>query len=457
MTTHRPPMSFDLLSQVAGDPEMRAIFSERATVEAWLRTEIALAEGQAQLGIIPRRARDAIALAADVDSIDLERLWDETRVVGYPILPLVRQLDELLPLAERGMAHLGATTQDIMDTGLVMQLTRASDYLLGVLDNLCEQLARLAVEHADTMMAARTHAMHAVPTTFGAKLAVYLADFTRHRARVIEARAAITTISLHGAGGTSAAYGDNSPRLRQLVADHLGLRTEDIPWHVSRGRLAEWAQVWVFAIASAARLAREVIDLSRNEIGEVAEKDGHHRGASSTMPQKRNPITSETLVGNSIIAGALSAAVARIMEPGHERSAGEWQAEWFLFPHLAALAASSLTGALDLVSGLRVNDEQMRANLEVDYGLLMAEAYMIGLAPSLGREHAHDIVYEAARCARAEQIPLRTAMEKTVPVDQRDSLQSIGHTAYVGEAKRMVDVAVAAWAAATAEGVSPDE
>src|SRR5690606_38705923 len=121
-------------------------------------------------------------------------------------------------------------------------------------------------------------------------------------------------------------------------------------------------QAWVLTIASAARLAREVIDLSRNEISEVAERDGHHRGASSTMPQKRNPITSETMVGNSIIAGALSAAVARIMEPGHERAAGEWHAEWFLFPHLASLAASSLTGAVDLVSSLQVDVQQMRSN-----------------------------------------------------------------------------------------------
>jgi 3-carboxy-cis,cis-muconate cycloisomerase len=449
MTSDRPRFNFDLLSQVAGDPTMRGIFSEHATVESWLRTEVALATAQVKLGIISQPALDAIMAAAVVDRIDLDRLWEQTRVVGYPILPLVRQLDELLPADVRGTVHLGATTQDIMDTGLVLQLMTASDRLIQLLDQLCEALSREALAHADTVMAARTHALHAVPTTFGAKLAVYLSDFTRHHRRAIETREEIATLSLHGAGGTSAAFGDESSRLRQLVAAQLALRVEELPWHVARGRLAEWAQAWVLAIGSAARLAREVIDLGRAEISEVAERDGHHRGASSTMPQKRNPITSETIVGNSIIAGALSAAIARIMEPGHERAAGEWHAEWFLFPHLASLAASSLSGAVDLVTGMRVDTGRMRANLELDHGLILAEAYMIGLAPSLGRELAHDIVYEAARRCRSEGIPLRTALERTVPADRLDDLRSIDHTTYVGDARRIVDAAVSAWSAAT--------
>ena len=451
MTSDRPPLNFDLLSQVTGDPTMREIFSERATVESWLRVEVALATAQTKLGIIPQSALDAIVAAAVVDRIDLDRLWEQTRVVGYPILPLVRQVDELLPAAARGTVHLGATTQDIMDTGLVLQLLAGSDHLIGLLGQLCEALASKAVEHADTVMAARTHALHAVPTTFGAKLAVYLSDFTRHHRRALETREGIATLSLHGAGGTSAAFGDESGRLRQLVAAALALRPEEVPWHVSRGRLAEWAQAWVLAIGSAARLAREVIDLGRAEIAEVAERDGHHRGASSTMPQKRNPITSETMVGNSIIAGALSGAIARIMEPGHERAAGEWHAEWFLFPHLASLAASSLRGAVDLVTGMRVDPDRMRANLELDHGLILAEAYMIGLAPSLGRERAHDVVYEAARRCRAEGIPLRTALEQTVPAKRLAELRSIDHTSYLGDARRIIDTAVAEWSATAKE------
>ena len=451
MTSNTPTATFDLLTQVAGDPEMRLIFSERATVEAWLRTEIALATAQAQLGIIPGHARDAIAKAAVVDNIDLPRLWEETRVVGYPILPLVRQLDELLPPEERGTTHMGATTQDIMDTGLVLQLVAASDYLIGLLDQVGDELARRAAEHSATVMPARTHAMHAVPTTFGAKLAGYLSDITRHRARAVETRREVATISLHGAGGTSAAYGTQSQQVRALVAAELGLQTSDVPWHVSRGRLAEWAQAWILTIGTAARLAREVIDLARNEIAEVSEQDGHHRGASSTMPQKRNPITSETIVGCSIVAGSLSAAVARLMEPGHERAAGEWHAEWFVLPTLGSLAAAALDGMASLVGGMQVHAEQMRANLELDHGLIMAEAYMIGLAPTFGRERAHDVVYEAAGASRTKNIALREALESLIPADRLADLQTIDPAAYVGECAHIVEVAVAAWAAGKEE------
>lgn len=445
MTSTTPSATFDLLAQVAGDPEIRRIFSERSTVDAWLRTETALASAQAQLGIIPDAVHRALRAVADADRIDLTQLWAETRVVGYPILPLVRQIDGLLPPEHRGAVHLGATTQDIMDTGLVLQLAEATDYLLQLLEAAGDQIARLAIEHTGSVMPGRTHALHAVPTTFGAKLAGYLADLTRHRDRARQARRQVATISLHGAGGTSAAYGPQSRELRALVAAELGLHSTDVPWHVSRTRVAEWAQVWVLAIATAARFAREVIDLSRNEIAEVAEVDGHHRGASSTMPQKRNPITSEAIVGCSIVAAALSAAISRIMEPGHERAAGEWHAEWYVLPHLASLTASALGELGSLVRGLQINPEQMRANLEHDHGLVMAEAYMIELAGPLGREKAHDAVYEAARLSRAEGAPLRTSLEKVLPAERVEALHAIDPATYIGECAQVVETAVTAW------------
>ncbi|GMA94652.1 adenylosuccinate lyase [Pseudolysinimonas kribbensis] len=334
-----------------------------------------------------------------------------------------------------------------MDTGLVLQLTAASDHLIGLLDRIGDLLAQRAVEHVRDIMPGRTHAMHAVPTTFGAKLAGYLDDFTHHRARAIQTRRGVATISLYGAGGTSAAYGEQSQQIRRLAAAELGLEAGDVPWHVSRGRLAEWAQSWILTIGTAARFAREVIDLSRNEIAEVSERQGHHRGASSTMPQKRNPITSETIVGCSIIAGALSAAVARIMEPGHERAAGEWHAEWFVLPTLASLAGASLSGMVDLVTGMQIDADRMRADLDLDHGLIMAEAYMIGLAPAFGRERAHDVVYEAAQTSRSENIGLLDALVRTVPRDQLDAVHSIDPAAYVGEAPHVVETAVAAWTA----------
>jgi 3-carboxy-cis,cis-muconate cycloisomerase len=188
-----------------------------------------------------------------------------------------------------------------------------------------------------------------------------------------------------------------------------------------------------------------VIDLSRTEISEVSEQAGHHRGASSTMPQKRNPITSETIVGNSIVAGALGAALARIMEAGHERAAGEWHAEWFVLPHLAGLASSSLRGAADLVAGLTVDQGAMRRNLTLDHGLIMAEAYMIGLAPALGRERAHDVVYEAAGRARLEDKPLPEALAETVPDEGKAALGEISPQDYVGDPASVVASARQDW------------
>jgi 3-carboxy-cis,cis-muconate cycloisomerase len=439
---------FELLSTLAGDDGMAAIFSEHAMIESWLRTEAALASAQAELGIVPAESRDAIATAALADNIDTGRLWAEARIVGYPILPLVRQVDKLLPEQHRGWLHLGATTQDIMDTGLALQLAAATTCLREQLRTLCDDIASAAMTHQRTVMPGRTHAMLAVPTTWGIKLAVYLAELSHLYRRLGTVGHQAGTVSFYGAGGTSAAYGPRAAEIRRLAAGILGLRAQDVPWHVARGRVAEWGQACVSLVAAIARLAREVIDLSRTEIGEVAEPDGYHRGASSTMPQKRNPITSETLVGNAVVAGALGAALARIMEAGHERAAGEWHAEWFVLPHLAALAGSSLTGAAGLVVGLNVDQEAMRRNLTLDHGLIMAEAYMIGLAPVLGRERAHDVVYEAARRAREERKPLQKALEDCVPEEGRARLGELDPEDYVGDPELVVAGACRAWEAA---------
>lgn len=444
----RPNSVFDLLSTLAGDDETAGLFSDAAMVDSWLRTEVGLATAQAKLGIIAEVHRDAIAEVAVAANIDLDRLWGDAKVVGYPILPLVRQIDELLPEEHRGCVHLGATTQDIMDTGLALQLVAATERLNTLLENLCDLIAEAAVLHQETLMPGRTHGMHAVPTTWGTKLAVYLGELTALYRRLHAARARVGTVSLYGAGGTSAAYGPRVSEIRRLIANSLGLRDDEIPWHVARGRLVEWGQLCVTLVAAVARLAREVIDLSRTEIDELAERGSHHRGASSTMPQKRNPITSETLVGNSIVAGALSAALARIMEAGHERAAGEWQAEWFVFPHLAGLAGSSLRGAVDLVGGLKANTSAMRRNLSLDHGLIMAEAYMIEMAPILGRERAHDLVYAAADRARAENRQLRQILEDCAPSDARSVLGELSPDDYVGNPGAVVARARSEWHAA---------
>ncbi|MCU1649365.1 MAG: 3-carboxy-cis,cis-muconate cycloisomerase, partial [Pseudonocardia sp.] len=368
------PPRFEMLVGLYGDEPTGRLLSAEATIDSWLRVEAALATAQGELGVLAREDSAAIVAAATLDNIDAELLWEQARNVGYPILSLVRQIDEALPAARRGHVHYGATTQDIMDSGLAVQLDAAARRLGELLGDFGDALAELAERHVDTVIAGRTHALHAVPTTFGAKIAGYLGELARHRDRLDAARSRVAVVSLFGAGGTSAAYGERAAALRARVAELLGLAGADVPWHVARDNIAEFGLVCALLAASCARFAREVVDLSRTEIAEVAEVAGHHRGASSTMPQKINPIGSEAIIGLSATTGALSSALFRIMEAGHERAAGEWQAEWQVLPQLISLSAAALTTAASTAGGLQVFPEAMRANLDVDGGLIMAEA-----------------------------------------------------------------------------------
>lgn len=441
-----------LTSRLFGDGEMTAIFTPERTVEGWLAVERSLAHVQAELGVLSRNDALAIEHAAHLDNIDLDRLWTESRNVGYPILPLVRMIAAATPEGPNGRVHFGATTQDIMDTGLSLQLAAALNRFEALVNRAGETLAGLVLDHRRTVMAARTHGQQAVPTTLGAKLAVFLDEFGRHRDRMSSARPRICRISLFGAGGTSAALGPHANEIRRRMAKSLGLAQADVSWHVARDGVAEFGQLAAGLAATSTRLAREIIDLSRTEIGEVAESAGYHRGASSTMPQKANPIGSEAVIGMGVTATALSAALYRAMEATHERAAGEWQIEWQVLPQLAGAAAASLSTIGDVIADLQVWPERLRANLTHDDGLLMAEAYMFRLAGRLGRERAHDLVYTAASQARIDGVGLRPAISSVAAaegvaeqVEAVLSGQPLIADDYVGDAPAMCDRALEQW------------
>ena len=451
-STTTPHGPFSMLTHLAGDPVQLEIFSADTCIEGWLATERALAIAQGELGVIDAADATAIAAAAQLPTIDRDALWVSAKNVGYPILGLVRQISAVLPEGPNGRVHYGATTQDIMDTALALQLQRSALALDARLAALGDALARQADSHAATVMPGRTHAQQAVPTTFGATLATLLGQVTRHRDRLREALPRIAVISMFGAGGTSAAYGARSIELRARVAEILGLENTDVPWHVDRDGLAEYGWLCATIAATCAKLARNIVDLSRTEIGEVFEPYNSHRGASSTMPQKVNPISSEAIIGLSGVAGALASSLPRIQEAGHERAAGEWQIEWHVIPQLGVLAGSALSEALVIVDGLRVDAERMRANLDLDGGLVMAEAQMIQLADALGREVAHDLVYEAATRARTQHsILAHTLVDVATEKNVRHLLPDPLITAddYLGEAKSIVAQAVRSWTATT--------
>lgn len=452
-------MAFDLLSAVGSDEPMTAIFAEDRVVQDWLDVEAAFTYALADAGVIDGATAERIAAACKPGVIDRDVLWSEAAMVGYPILPLVRMICAALDPEDAGWVHFGATTQDIMDSALSLQLRDAGRRLVELVSAVGEALARIVERHADTVMAGRTHAQQAVPTTFGAKCAVFLAEFTRHLARLDRARSAIAVVSLFGAGGTSAALADRADVVRTALARRLDLEPVAVPWHVARDGIAEFAGVAAQISGSCIRLAREVVDLSRTEVGEVAELDGMYRGASSTMPQKANPISAEVTIGFGVMAQAASHALLRAMEAGHERSAGEWQIEWQAVPMVCRSSAGALRATTELVEGLRVFPDRMRANLEADGGRIMAEAYMFILAAHLGRDRAHELLYQAVRDSRGGDQPLRVALCNAVTPQMWATIEP--HlpepTDYLGSTATICAQAVRDWTdarATTTEGLT---
>ena len=443
------------LVDVFADDEVTQLFSEESLVGAWLEVERALAEAQAELGIISREAAAAIGAAATPDRIELASLRERTVVVGYPILPLLEQIAHASPEAGRYI-HWGATTQDIMDTGLALILGRVLDRVEILAGALGDELAAKADAHRATVMPGRTHAQPAVPITFGAKLAVWLDELTRHVERLGAVRARVVVVQLFGAAGTSAALGPESRAVRHGVAQRLGLGTVDVPWHTARDALAEAGFVLAVTAGTCGKLAREVVELSRPEIGKVREEGGHLRGASSTMPQKANPIGSEAIVGLSLLAAQHAGALLTSMQGTHERAAGEWQAEWDALPLACAAAAGALAGARQVVAGLSFFPERMRANLDGESGVIMAEAAMMAVAGVVGRAEAHAIVSAASSTARSEGLSLQAALERTLDPAILVALPPLDDVldpdSYLGETDAIVSAAIDGWTRVTGPG-----
>ncbi len=432
------------LLSVFGEQRFAEAFSADRTIMAWLDVESALAQAQAEHSVIPASAAEAIRRELASVKLDLEELKEGTRLVGYPILPLLQQLGRTHPDVAAWL-HFGATTQDIMDTALVMLLRDACSAIAEVGVELGDALAGLAETHRATPMAGRTHGQQAVPISFGMKVAGWLEEVARSLVRLGEARGAAEVVQLYGAAGTSAAYGPLSAETRRRAAEILGLGCDHVPWHSVRDRLADVAAALGVLAAALSRIALEVIDLARSEIAEVREGGGRLAGASSTMPQKANPIVSETIVGLSGMATALTAVPLRAMTGRHERSAGEWQMEWDSLPLLVAYTGSSLARCGDLIGGLHVDTERMAANLDLDGGLVMAEALMIRLAPLLGRLEAHDAVYDLAAAARGSGVPLAEAAGPFLAERGLAEQVRLDPAGYLGEAELIVDTAVERW------------
>jgi len=401
-----------LFRDMFGTPEMRAVFDDRAYLDAIVRAEVALARAEARVGVIPAEAAEAIAARAASDRLDLDVLKRATEVVGYPILPVVRQLAEQCGDAGR-YVHWGATTQDIMDTATVLQLRDALDLVERGLDGTRRALRRLAAEHVDTVTAGRTHLQHALPVTFGYRCAVWLSALDRHAERLEQVRERALLAQFGGAAGTLASLGADGLRVRAAYAEVLGLREPDITWHVARDGLVEVVQLLAMIGGSLGKVAWDLMMQAASEFGEVAEPYVEGRGASSTMPQKRNPISCELMSAAAKLLRERSGAMLDALVQDFERATGPWHVEWATIPEAFLLAATALTQAESLFTGLVVDPARMRANLDLTGGLIVAERVMMALAPELGRQRAHDVVYDACRAA----IDGRTTLTETLLAD----------------------------------------
>ena len=439
-----PSTAYDsrLFRDLVGTPAMRAVFSDETLARRYVDVEVALAKAQAKVGVIPAAAADEIARRAKSLTLDLAMLKAETDVVGYPIVGIVHQMAEAAGEVG-GYVHWGATTQDIMDTATVLQLRDALALVETDLAGLDDTLSGLTAKHRDTVMAGRTHLQHALPVTFGFKAAVWLSMVRRHRVRLTQLRPRVLVAQFSGAAGTLASLGDKGLEVQAALAAELGLAQPDITWHVARDGIAEAGAFLGLVTGSLAKIAVDVMLMMQTEIGEAFEPFVKGRGSSSTMPQKRNPISCEMIVALSKTVRAQVGLLLDAMAADHERATGPWHLEWIALPEAFIASSGALHQARFMLEGLIVEPDAMRRNLDITGGLIVAEAVMMALAPHTGRGAAHDLVYAACRTALDKRTPLidqlRLMPEVACHFDEAGLRRLVDPAGYLGNAREMID------------------
>ena len=435
-----------LFRDAFGTAAMRDIFSDTALVGRYVEVEVALAKAEARVGVIPAKAADEIARRADAGALDVELLRKETDLVGYPILPVVHQLVKQCGDAGR-YVHWGATTQDIMDTAVVLQMRDALRIVGDDIAALRAILADLSKKHRDTAMAGRTHLQQALPVTFGYKTAIWLAMFDRHAARLDELKPRVLVGQFAGAAGTLASLGDKGFAVQEALCDELALGVPASSWHVARDGFAEVINFLTLVTGTLGKIALDVMIMASTEFAEVYEPFVKGRGASSTMPQKRNPISSELMLAASKAVRQHAGLMLDAMVQDFERATGPWHAEWVAIPESFVLTAGALNQARFALGGLIVDAARMKQNLDMSKGLIVAEAVMMQMAPFIGRQQAHDIVYGACRIVNEKGGTLAEALNAMPEVTKHFDGAAIARMTdpanYCGLAPQMVDRVIA--------------
>ena len=425
---------------------MRGVLDDRARLQRMLDFEVALARAEAAVGIVPALVVDPIANAARAEQYDLASLAQAAAVAGNIVIPLIEALTTQVGKSDATAArfvHWGATSGDVIDTALVLDLKAAVDTLMTDLNRAIDAFAVLVGRHRRTATVGRTRMQHALPMPFGLKLASYAAALARSRERLRRLRREAFVLQFGGTVGTLAALNDRGMDVAERLAALLDLALPDAPWHGHRDRLAEVASAFAILTGTCGKIARDVSLLMQTDVAEAFEPAAPGRGESSSMPHKRDPVSAAAALAAATIAPNLAATILAAQVQEHERGLGSWQAEWLTFPALALVTSGALNAIVEIAEGLEVDSERMRANLEASHGLIMGEAVSFALAAKIGKPNADRIVEEASRKAASANRDLEDVLAED---DQVKLSLSLGDLAklfepmgYQGAAQTFID------------------
>jgi 3-carboxy-cis,cis-muconate cycloisomerase len=446
-TGHTAGLIGSVLTRHWLDPRAVAIWQDRATMQTWLDVEAALAKAQGELGLIPKSSAAIIAAKADVGFVDFDRFLAETAHTLHPFVPLLRQFEEACGEPHAGFIHWGATTQNIFDTASALQMKRTHALVRESLDLALASLADLARRHRATPQAGRTHGQHALPITFGFKVAGWVEELLRHRERLLDVERRAFAVSMGGAVGAFNAMEGKGRRLQKRLADMLGLVDPGIPSRASADRTAEYVSLLALLAATIGRIAQDIVFLQRTEIGEVFESFHHGKVGSSTMAQKRNPSATLNLIGLATLIRSRVNPMLETMQRLDEGDAGLSNVGDAVLPEAAILGASIVKGLAHVAIGLGVDEAAMSRNLGATRGLIVTEAVMMHLGRELGRHRAHEVLYEAAMQAFETGRPLGEVLADLPEVNavggRIDLAGLLDPASYLGEAPQAADQAVA--------------
>jgi 3-carboxy-cis,cis-muconate cycloisomerase len=443
--------STHLYDSLFNSPAMGEIFSARATLQGMLDFEAALARAEARVGVISSEHAEAIVTKCGAELFDVNALSVSAANAGNIAIPLVKALIALVARNNESAAryvHWGATSQDVIDTGLVLQLRQALNFFDAELLKLSNLCANHADTHRHTIMAGRTWLQHATPITFGLKAAGWLSALERHRARIAQCRARVLMMQFGGASGTLASLGERGLDVASALAQELKLDLPELPWHSHRDSLAETASVLGMLAGTLGKIARDISLMMQTEIGEAFEPAGENRGGSSTMPHKRNPVSCAVVLAAATRMPGLVSTMLSAMVQEHERGLGGWQAEWQTLPHICQLAAGALEHSIGMLEGLQIDAARMGANLDLTQGLVLAEAASMALGAQIGHAQAHHVVEQACQRAIASKRHLRDVLAEDAQITAHLNAAALEKLFdpknYTGVAEQFIDRVLAA-------------